>query len=146
MINCEDEKDKTSTNDIMKILYISDNLTYDIMENFYVLDQRFKEPGIHSSKMTTEEINIIKKVVIKEKLYKLNDSLKFVKSCANKGCLSEIIIHYKSGRKQHFIFDNSNYKDNFNNRSYMKIISLENTIGKIYRSKKIDPEPVNVYF
>jgi len=144
LLNCNQEKNNLKIEDITQIVYISDRITYNIIENFYVLDKRYKEPGKHSLMMNENEINIIKKVIIDEKLYKLNDSLKFVESCKKKGCLSEIIIQYKSGRKQHFIFDNSNYKDNFNEKSYKKIISIEDTIGKIYRRKKIDPEPVNV--
>ncbi|MGG5209823.1 hypothetical protein ACQWU4_12800 [Chryseobacterium sp. MIQD13] len=146
LLNCNQEKNNIKIEDIAKIVYISDNITYNIMENFYILDKRYKEPGKHSLMMTANEINMIKKKIIEEKIYKLDDSLEFVKSCKDKGCLSKLIIQYKSGRKQHFIFDNSNYKNNFNDKSYNKIISIEDIIGEIYRNKKIDPEPVNVYF
>ncbi len=67
-----------------------------------------------------------------------------MKSCEKGGCLSEIIIKYKSGRKQHFIFDNSNYKDNFNSKIYKRIISIEEIIGEVIIHNINEPEPVNI--
>ncbi|BFO65995.1 hypothetical protein [Chryseobacterium sp. KCF3-3] len=145
LLNCRNEKNELKENDIVKITHESNGIVNNITENYYVLDKRFKEPGKHSLMMSKDEISLIKKVIINKKIYALDDSLKFVKYCEGKGCLSEIVIQYKSGRKQHFIFDNANYKDNFKNTAYKKIIYLEGRIGEIYRSKKIDPEPINVY-
>lgn len=144
ILNCNEKESSINISDITEIVYVSNNDIFNITNNYYLLDERYKEPGKHSLMMSKDEINLIKKAVVDEKIYKLDDSLRFVKSCKI-ACLSEIIIHYKSGRKQHFIFDNSNYKNNFNNRSYKKIIKIEDKIGEIYRSKKIDPETVNVY-
>ena len=131
-------------NDIIKIVYISDNLTYDITDNYYILDKRYKKPGRYNLMLNKEQILLIKETIIDEQLYKLNDSSKYVKSCRTV-CLSEIILQYKSGRKQHFIFDNYNYIDNFNNKSYRKIINLEKIIMKIIMTNVEEPQPIKVY-
>ena len=68
-----------------------------------------------------------------------------MKSCKT-GCKSIIEIQYKSGRKQYFVFDNYNYKNNFNNWDYKKIVNLEEYIAKLMMSKKFDPDPINVKF
>lgn len=146
LLSCNQEKNNFKVKDITEIVYISDKITYDISGNFYILDKRFKKPGKHSLMMSGHDLYFIKKKIIDEKIYNLNDSLKFIKSCKNSGCLSEIIIKYKSGRRQHFIFDNSNYKDNFNNKLYKRIINIEETIGEVIIHNVSEPESVNVHF
>ncbi len=144
LLNCKQEKKDFKIEDITKIVYISDKLTYDITGNFYVLDERYKEPGKHSLMMSKNDLYSIRKKILDEKIYKLDDSLKFVKLCETI-CLSEIIIQYKSGRKQHFIFDNLHYKANFSNGSYKKIINLEETIMNIIINNIREPEPIHTY-
>ncbi|GAB0155164.1 hypothetical protein CHRYSEOSP005_04240 [Chryseobacterium sp. Alg-005] len=145
IVNCKQEKNIVTENDIISIIHQSNNIVNNITGNYYILDKRFKNPGKHSLTMTANDISLIKKKIIKEDIYKLEDSLKFIKSC-KVACLSEITILYKSGKKQYFIFDNYHYKDNFNNRSYKKIVNLEALIAKIIMKKKIDPESINVSF
>jgi len=140
LIKCKEKTDSININDITKVVYTSDKITYNITGDFYILDRRFKNPGKHSLKLSSTDLNSIKKQIVNEKIYKLNDSLKYIKSCKNKGCLSEIIIYYKSGRRQDFTFDNSNYKGNFNNNSYKKLVSIEDTIGKIITRNVSEPE------
>lgn len=142
LIACKEKTDKIIVTDIIKIVYISNKITYDITGNFYILDKRYKNSGKHSLKMSAADLNSIKKEIINEYIYKLNDSLKFVKSCKNKGCLSEIIIYYKTGKRQHFTFDNSNYKRNFNSNSYKKLVNIEDMIGKIIINNVSEPEPL----
>ncbi|OPC51082.1 hypothetical protein BAY06_07930 [Elizabethkingia anophelis] len=144
-ISCnKQQENNVNRDDIVKITYVSNKVIYDITKNTYTLDKRFMEPGVHNLMLTSLDLASIKDKIVEQKIYNLKDSLKFVKSCPEI-CLSELLIDYKSGRKQHFIFDNSNYKDNFSNESYLKIISLEELIGDIIRKKKIDPETKNVY-
>ncbi|BAP29199.1 uncharacterized protein CHSO_0162 [Chryseobacterium sp. StRB126] len=145
LLNCKQEKNKIKDDEIIKIIYENNQIVNNITDNFYILDNRFKEPGKHNLMMTSQEINIIKKKIIKEEIFKLDDSLTFVELC-KRGCLSEITIVYKSGRKQHFIFDNYNYQSNFSSDSYRRIISLEELIAQIMMKKKFDPEPINVHF
>lgn len=142
LITCREKTNKIIANDIIKIVYTSDKTIYDITGNFYILDKRYKNSGKHSLKISSTDLNTIKKEIINERIHKLNDSVKFIKSCENKGCLSEITVFYKSGRRQHFIFDNSNYKRNFNNNSYKKIVNIEEVIGKIIISNVPAPERV----
>ncbi|WP_185290234.1 hypothetical protein [Chryseobacterium lactis] len=146
LLNCQEKVNYTSIDDITNIIYTSDKITYDITGNFYILDERFKNPGQHNLNISNDDLYSIKNKIIEEEIYKLDDSLKFLKSCNTQGCLSRINIRYKSGRKQYFIFDNSNYKDNFNSKSYKKIITIEEMIGKIIISNIKEPEPVKVYF
>lgn len=146
LINCQEKVNKTTIEDITNIVYTSDRITYDITGNFYILDKRFKNPGQHNLNINNHHLYLIKNEIVKEGIYKLDDSLKFLKSCNNTGCLSIINIKYKSGRKQYFIFDNSNYKDNFNSKSYKKIITIEKMIGKIIISNIKEPEPVKMHF
>lgn len=146
LLNCKQQSPEINQNDIHEVISISNNDIFNITNNYYILNERYKQPGKHSLMLTKTEIEIIKKAIIDEQLYKLDNSLRFVKSCENKGCLSEMIIHYKSGRKQHFIFDNYLYKRHIRNKSYRKIANTEEIISEIILKKKIDPETVNVYF
>lgn len=146
LINCQGKVNNTNIEDITNIIYTSDNITYDMTGNFYVLDKRFKNPGKHNLNVSNNDLHLIKNKIIEEGIYKLDDSLKFLKSCDTQGCLSKINIEYKSGRKQYFIFDNFNYKDNFNSKSYKKIITIEEIIGKIIINNIKEPEPVKVNF
>lgn len=146
LLSCQEKVNKTNIEDIISIVYTSDKITYNMSENFYILDKRFKNSGQHNLNMSNHDLYLIKDKIIKEGIYKLDDSLKFVKSCNAQGCLSTINIKYKSGRKQYFIFDNLNYKDNFNSRSYKKIITIEEVIGKTIINKVKEPEPVNIHF
>lgn len=144
LLNCkENEKNELTKSDIVKIVNKSNRIVNNITGNYYILDERFKESGKHRLMINSNEINLIKKRVIEEDIYELDNYLEFIKTCQNKPCLSEIIIQYKSGRIQHFIFDNYNYRSNISDKSYGKIASLEELISKIIMSKKIDPEPVN---
>ncbi|MFY1045061.1 hypothetical protein [Chryseobacterium sp. GP-SGM7] len=144
LINCK-EKNKIYLNDIVGIIHQNNNIENNITNNYYVLDERFKDSGRHKLGLTAEEVIAIKRKIIEEDLYKLNDSLKFVKSY-NISRLSKLSIIYKSGRKQSFIFENYNYRSNFNNESYDKIANVEELIAKIIMKKKIDPETVNIHF
>lgn len=144
LLNCKEEKKSFKFEDITRIVYISDKIVYDITGNYYILDKRFKEPGKHSLMMSKNDLFLVKKKIIDENIYKLDDSLRFVKSCESI-CLSEIIIQYKSGRKQHFRFDNSNYKNNFNNKSYRTITNLEESIMNIIINNVREPEPLHTY-
>lgn len=141
---CGQEKEKFKENDIIEIVYISDKIVYDITGNFYILDKRYKKQGKHNLMFSGHDLHLVKEKIIDEKIYQLDDSLKLVKSCENSGCLSELIIKYRSGRKQHFIFDNSNYKDKFNNKLYKKIVSIEEMIGDVIIHNISAPEPINV--
>ncbi|UCA61503.1 hypothetical protein KB553_08180 [Chryseobacterium rhizoplanae] len=143
LLSCN-QKDSFKEKDITGIIYISDKIVYDITNNFYILDKRYKKQGKHNLMMSSHDLYLVKKKIVDEKIYQLDDSLKFVKSCEKGGCLSEIIIKYKSGRKQHFIFDNSNYKDNFNSKKYKRIISIEEIIGEVIIHNINEPEPVNI--
>lgn len=145
LINCKQEKNKQKENDIISIVHESNGIINDITGNYYILDNRFKSPGKHSLDMTSNDINTIKKKIIQEDIYKLENNLKFVKSCTSI-CLSEITIRYRSGRMQHFIFDNYQYKSLINDQSYKKIVDLEEVISKIIMGKKNDPESKNVNF
>ena len=80
----------------------------------------------------------IKEKIIEERIFKLRDSLRFIKSC-DILCYSRIEMEYKQGKKQVFIFDNHNYASNFNNRSYTKIIELEKLI--LHETIKIIGKP-----
>ncbi|PKF75336.1 hypothetical protein [Chryseobacterium sp. PMSZPI] len=145
LINCQKKKNDVNIGDITKIIYISDNITYDITGNFYILDKRFKNPGQHNLNLNNHDLDLIKSKIIDNDIYKLNDSLEFIKTCKTEGCLSKINIKYASGRNQYFIFDNLNYRNNFNNKSYKKIISIEEIIGKIIVNNIKEPEPVNIH-
>ena len=138
------ERNKINQDDIVKITYISNKVVYEITKNTYTLDERFKEPGTHRLMLTSSDLKSIENKIIDQKIYDLEDSLKFVKSCPEI-CLSELLIYYKSGRKQHFIFDNLYYQDSFNNKSYKKIIEVERVIADLILKKKIDPETKNIY-
>lgn len=133
-ISCKKQEDiKIKEDDIIKIVYSGDGETYYLLENRYTLDDRYKYPGSH-------EINFSKNQIqkIKEKIFELRDSLRFIKSC-DMLCYSRIEIKYKQGKKQVFIFDNHNYTSNFNNRSYTKIIELEKLI--LHETIKIIGKP-----
>lgn len=145
LLSCKQQNNKINASDIIEIISINNKDIFNITNNFYIIDERYKNPGKYSLMLKNTEIHLIKETLIDNEIYKLNDSIKFIKSCENSACLSEITIKYKSGRKQHFIFDNHNYRDNFNNKSYRKITNLEEIISKIIMSKKIDPELVNIY-
>ena len=120
-ISCKKQEDiKIKEDDIIKIVYSGDGETYYLLENRYILDDRYKYPGNH-------EIQKIKEKIIEERIFELRDSLRYIKSC-DILCYSRIEIEYKQGRKQVFIFDNHNYASNFNNRNYTKIIELEKLI------------------
>jgi len=143
LLNCKQGKSELNENDIISIVHQSNNIVNNITDNYYILDNRFKNPGKHSLEMTSNDIIVIKKKIIEEGIDKLDNNLKFVKSC-KKACLSEITIKYKSGKVQHFIFDNYLYKFQINDRVYQKIANLEEVIAEIMMKKKIDPESVNV--
>ncbi|SHE73609.1 hypothetical protein [Chryseobacterium vrystaatense] len=143
LLNCKQEKNELNENDIIGVVHKSNNIVNNVTDNYYILDNRFKNPGKHSLEMTSNDITTIKKKIIEEGIDKLDSNLKFVKSC-KKVCLSEITIKYKSGKVQHFIFDNYLYKSQINNRVYKKIASLEEVIAEIIMKKKIDPESANV--
>ena len=141
--SCEPVKNQEK--EVVSVTYESNKIVNHLSENYYILDSRFKHPGRYSLMMSKNEIFSIKKKILDDKFYKLNDSLNFVKSCKT-GCKSIIEIQYKSGRKQYFVFDNYNYKNNFNNWDYKKIVNLEEYIAKLMMSKKFDPDPINVKF
>jgi len=144
LLNCKQNKNELNENDIISIIHQSNNIINNITDNYYILDKRFKNPGKHTLGMTSNDITIIKRRIITEDIDKLDNNLQFVKSC-KKTCLSEITIKYKSGRVQHFIFDNYLYKSRINNRAYKKLTNLEEIISKIIMKKKIDPESINVH-
>lgn len=144
LLNCKNTSHELTEDDIVSIVHKSNNIVDNITENYYSLDNRFKEPGKHSLMMTFSDIRSIKKKIIEEDIYNLEDSLKFVKTCKT-SCLSEITILYRSGKRQHFIFDNYLYRNNINDVSYSKLTNLEELIAKIIMKKKIDPESINVY-
>ncbi|WP_370901496.1 hypothetical protein [Chryseobacterium gossypii] len=143
LLNCKQEENKLNENDIISIVHQSNNIVNNITDNYYILDNRFKNPGKHSLEMTSNDITIIKKKIIEEDIDKLDNNLQFVKSC-KRACLSEITIKYKSGKIQHFIFDNYLYKSRINDKAYKKIADLEEIISEIIMKKKIDPESINV--
>jgi hypothetical protein len=143
LLNCKQKKNELNENDIISIVHQSNNIVNNITDNYYILDKRFKNPGKHSLEMTSNDITTIKKKILEEGIDNLDNNLKFVKSC-KKACLSEITIKYKSGKVQHFIFDNYLYKSKINDRAYKKIANLEEVIAEIIMKKKIDPESINV--
>ncbi len=144
LLSCNQEKDNFKEKDITEIVYISDKIVYNIIGDFYILDKRYKKQGRHNLMMSGHDLYLVKKKIIDKKIYQLDDSLKFVKSCEDGGCLSEIIIKYKSGKKQHFIFDNSNYRNNFNSKLYKRIISIEEIIGEVIIHNISEPKPISI--
>ena len=127
-ISCKKQEDiNIKETDIIKIIYGGDGETYYLLENRYILDDRYKYPGNHEINFSKNQIQKIKEKIIEERIFELRDSLRYIKSC-DILCYSRIEIEYKQGRKQVFIFDNYNYASNFNNRNYTKIIELEKLI------------------
>ena len=120
------------------IVYSGDGETYYLLENRYTLDDRYKYTGSHEINYSKNQIQKIKEKIIEERIFKLRDSLRFIKSC-DILCYSRIEMEYKQGKKQVFIFDNHNYASNFNNRSYTKIIELEKLI--LHETIKIIGKP-----
>ncbi len=125
---------------MISTVHQNNNIINDITGNYYILDNRFKSPGKHSLDMTSDDINIIKKKIIQEIIHQLKDNLKLVKSRPST-CLSEIKTKYRSGRIQHFIFDNYQYRSLINDQSYRKIVDIEEVISKIIMKKKMILNP-----
>ena len=146
LLSCTKQFDDIKGENINEIVYISNGDIFNIEKNYYILDRRYKNSGRHELKISEIEINNIKKIIIEKRIYDLRDYLTFVELCRSKACQSEILIRYKSGRKQTFIFDNYLYGENKNNSSYQKILDLERLISTIIMNKKIDEEPLNVTF
>lgn len=138
-ISCKKQEDiKIKEDDIIKIVYSGDGETYYLLENRYILDDRYKYPGNHEINFSKNQIQKIKEKIIEERIFELRDSLRYIKSC-DILCYSRIEIEYKQGRKQVFIFDNYNYASDFNNRNYTKIIELEKLI--LHETIKIIGKP-----
>jgi hypothetical protein len=144
LLSCKQEASKIAEDNIISIVHESNGIADDITANYSIRDKRYKHPGRHKLGMTSDEVSTIKKKIIEEDIDKLDSNLTFIKSCKTV-CLSEITIKYKSGKTQHFIFDNYQYRSHINDRSYQKIANLEEVISNIIMKKKIDPQPLNVY-
>ncbi|QYR03853.1 hypothetical protein [Riemerella anatipestifer] len=145
-LSCTEQSDTIKENDINGIVYINNGDIFNIEGNYYILDKRYKDPGRHELKISETEVSKIKKFIVEKEIYKFGSSFTFLELCKSKACQSEIIIHYKCGKKQIFIFDNYLYIENRDNSQYHKIWDLERLITNIIMNKKIDPEPLNVTF
>lgn len=124
-IGCQRENDKKD--DIVNIVFISDGIKCDIFNNKYILDERYKNEGEYYLHINKNDIEEIKREIIKEKIYKYQDRVDLIKYCKNI-CNVDIYIYYKSGRIQYFTFDNHNYEIKNNNDVYKRIIKLEKMV------------------
>lgn len=124
-IGCRKGNDRKD--DIVNIIFISDGIKCDIFNNKYILDERYKNEGEYHLYIYKNDIEDIKKEIIKEKIYEFEDNVNLTKYC-KKICNVDIYIYYKSGRIQHFTFDNHNYAIKNYNYIYKKMIKLEKLI------------------
>lgn len=98
-ISCKKQEDiNIKETDIIKIIYGGDGETYYLLENRYILDDRYKYPGNHEINFSKNQIQKIKEKIIEERIFELRDSLRYIKSC-DILCYSRIEIEYKQGRK-----------------------------------------------
>lgn len=134
IFSCENNEKEIG---VIDIVYIGGDIKYFISENKFYLPKIYKNVGVHKLNLTRKERLRINEMIVRKKIYALPSNLVFIKKCKSV-CLSQLIIRYKNNKKQHFTFENYNYRDNFDDENYLKISNLEEFISTIILSKKLN--------